>query len=80
MNELIKKIVWFFRIIPGGGGGWRAGNLTYKDVTGLSLLEGGTGGKACYTASDGSEKGAGGFGGGGGGCTAGGGGGGYTGD
>ncbi|XKL67743.1 hypothetical protein PGB90_003234 [Kerria lacca] len=45
---------------------------------GMSLLEGGVGGKSCYSSTD-SMKGTGGFGGGGGGCVAGGGGGGFTG-
>uniref|UniRef100_T1H974 Tyrosine-protein kinase receptor n=1 Tax=Rhodnius prolixus TaxID=13249 RepID=T1H974_RHOPR len=63
----------------GAGGGWRSGNYTFRDTTGLALQQGAIGGKACYISSDGSHKGAGGFGGGGGGCTSGGGGGGYTG-
>ena len=63
----------------GGGGGWSS----IEPVTGpggLSLLEGGTGGRACTAAERAFNwELSGGFGGGGGGCRAGGGGGGYTG-
>jgi hypothetical protein len=72
--------ITFFRFQnSGAGGGWRPGNFTSNNLTGLALLQGGTGGKPCYFASD-DMKGTGGFGGGGGGCVAGGGGGGFTGE
>ncbi|KAK5639789.1 hypothetical protein RI129_010600 [Pyrocoelia pectoralis] len=65
----------------GAGGGWEMfhGKVAYghEGLMGLSLVEGGTGGSACYDSID--RRGDGGFGGGGGGCTAGGGGGGYAG-
>jgi hypothetical protein len=64
--------------VLGAGGGWRKNSIMdFRMETGLALLGGGTGGKACYNQSK--EKGAGGFGGGGGGCAAGGGGGGFAG-
>lgn len=59
-------------LIVGAGGGWLSGNYTFRDITGLALVQGATGGKSCYNG-----QGHGGFGGGGGGCTAGGGGGGF---
>lgn len=68
----------FIPHITGAGGGWKPGNFTTNNSTGMSLLEGASGGMPCYYSSD-RLKGAGGFGGGGGGCVAGGGGGGYTG-
>lgn len=52
------------------------GNYTYRDTTGLALIQGGMGGSGCVEAF----LGHGGFGGGGGGCTAGGGGGGFSGN
>ncbi|XP_031358672.1 ALK tyrosine kinase receptor [Photinus pyralis] len=65
----------------GAGGGWEVyrGKIAFghEILMGLSLVEGSTGGRACYDSIDG--RGDGGFGGGGGGCTAGGGGGGYAG-
>ncbi|XP_075212596.1 anaplastic lymphoma kinase isoform X2 [Lycorma delicatula] len=63
----------------GAGGGWMRGNYTHRDVTGLALVQGAAGGKACTTYSGAIVAGGGGFGGGGGGCLAGGGGGGFTG-
>lgn len=59
----------------GPGGGWRTANVTER--AGLSLEQGGLGGRGCKNSSSG--KGDGGFGGGGGGCAAGGGGGGWAG-
>lgn len=65
----------------GAGGGWKKNSDLLSPeiaaVTGLSLLEGSIGGKACYESTDGAGDG--GFGGGGGGCKSGGGGGGYSG-
>lgn len=50
----------------------------HEKLMGAALLDGGQGGLACYSSTDGNGNG--GFGGGGGGCNAGGGGGGYAGN